>query len=66
VKSNVFISNFFGLKFNNCRFDGVEAKLKATADEFDNARKEAKAAKDSFNEVKQKRYQLLFFVPPFL
>ncbi|KAJ3410001.1 Structural maintenance of chromosomes protein 1, partial [Chytridiales sp. JEL 0842] len=40
------------------KFDDVEAKLRATTDEFENARKEAKAAKDAFNAIKQKRYKL--------
>ncbi|KAJ3214675.1 Structural maintenance of chromosomes protein 1 [Dinochytrium kinnereticum] len=40
------------------KYDDVETKLKATADEFENARREAKAARDAFNAVKQKRFQL--------
>ncbi|KAJ3332898.1 Structural maintenance of chromosomes protein 1 [Blyttiomyces sp. JEL0837] len=38
------------------KFADVEAKLRATADEFDNARKEAKAAKDAFNKIKDERF----------
>ncbi|KAJ3113857.1 Structural maintenance of chromosomes protein 1 [Phlyctochytrium bullatum] len=40
------------------KFGDVEAKLKATADEFEGARREAKNARDTFNAVKQKRVQL--------
>ncbi|KAJ3029322.1 UNVERIFIED_CONTAM: Structural maintenance of chromosomes protein 1 [Siphonaria sp. JEL0065] len=39
------------------KFDDVEAKLRATADEFETARKEAKSAKDAFLAIKQDRYQ---------
>ncbi|KAJ3036857.1 Structural maintenance of chromosomes protein 1 [Rhizophlyctis rosea] len=38
----------------------VETKLRATAEEFDNARKEAKSAKDAFNSVKQRRYDTFY------
>ncbi|RFU31790.1 hypothetical protein B7463_g4552, partial [Scytalidium lignicola] len=40
------------------RLDGVESRLKATEKEFEDARKNAKATRDSFNEVKQKRFEL--------
>ncbi|KAJ3248105.1 Structural maintenance of chromosomes protein 1 [Chytriomyces hyalinus] len=39
------------------KFDDVEAKLRATADEFESARKEAKQAKDAFAEIKQERFK---------
>lgn len=39
--------------------DGIEQRLHDTEKEFDSARREAKTAKDRFNNVKQKR--LLFF-----
>ncbi|KAI8824133.1 uncharacterized protein EV422DRAFT_307840 [Fimicolochytrium jonesii] len=42
------------------KLDEVEGKLKDTAIEFDNARKEAKAAKDAFVKIKQERYELAF------
>ena len=35
--------------------EAIENKLRATAEEFDNARKEAKAKKEAFNALKQKR-----------
>lgn len=38
------------------RLDDVENKLKETAKEFDNARREAKSAKDAFTKIKQERY----------
>ncbi|KAI9343871.1 hypothetical protein DFJ73DRAFT_503657 [Zopfochytrium polystomum] len=38
------------------RFGDVEAKLRATAEEFENARRDAKSAKDAFMAVKQERY----------
>ncbi|KAI9352679.1 RecF/RecN/SMC [Obelidium mucronatum] len=41
----------------NEKFDDVEAKLRATADEFETARKEAKSAKDEFLAIRQERYQ---------
>lgn len=42
------------------RLDEVENKLKETAKEFDNARKEAKSAKDAFTKIKQERYVASF------
>lgn len=40
------------------KFDDVEAKLKITAEEFENARKEAKSAKDAFVAIKQERFDM--------
>ncbi|KAJ3142646.1 Structural maintenance of chromosomes protein 1 [Physocladia obscura] len=37
------------------KFDDVEAKLRMTAEEFENARKDAKSAKDAFIEIKTER-----------
>ncbi|RKO89909.1 P-loop containing nucleoside triphosphate hydrolase protein [Blyttiomyces helicus] len=42
------------------RLDEVENKLRATAEEFDAARREARTAKDKFNAVKQQRYDLFY------
>ncbi|KAJ3125079.1 Structural maintenance of chromosomes protein 1, partial [Irineochytrium annulatum] len=39
------------------RFDDVEVKLRATTEEFDNARKEAKNAKEQFTSIKNERYK---------
>ncbi|KAJ3285102.1 Structural maintenance of chromosomes protein 1 [Rhizoclosmatium sp. JEL0117] len=39
------------------KFDDVEAKLRMTAEEFENARKDAKLAKDAFTAIKHERYQ---------
>ncbi|KAI8611046.1 condensin complex subunit SMC1 [Chytriomyces sp. MP71] len=39
------------------KFDDVEAKLRATAEEFESARREAKKAKDDFAEIKQERFK---------
>ncbi|KAG2187751.1 hypothetical protein INT44_005441, partial [Umbelopsis vinacea] len=40
------------------RLEGVENRLKDTEDQFEKARKTAKRAKEKFNTVKQKRYNL--------
>ena len=40
------------------KLDEVEAKLAATAIEHDQARKDAKEAKDAFNDVKRRRTDL--------
>ncbi|KAI8575705.1 hypothetical protein K450DRAFT_260414 [Umbelopsis ramanniana AG] len=40
------------------RLEGVENRLKDTEDQFEKARKAAKRAKEKFNTVKQKRYNL--------
>ncbi|KAJ3109189.1 Structural maintenance of chromosomes protein 1 [Phlyctochytrium planicorne] len=40
------------------KYDDVEQKLRATADEFERARRDAKSARDTFNSVKQKRFHL--------
>ncbi|KAJ3053257.1 Structural maintenance of chromosomes protein 1 [Rhizophlyctis rosea] len=38
------------------KLDEVESKLRATAQQFDNARKEAKSARDAFNKIKEERF----------
>ncbi|KAK2630316.1 hypothetical protein QTJ16_001136 [Diplocarpon rosae] len=40
------------------RLDGVEARLKATEKDFEDARKAAKTSRDAFQEVKEKRFDL--------
>ncbi|KAE8451980.1 hypothetical protein EG329_002144 [Mollisiaceae sp. DMI_Dod_QoI] len=40
------------------RLDGVEARLKSTEKDFEDARKAAKNAKDDFTDVKEKRFDL--------
>ncbi|KAN0114794.1 putative structural maintenance of chromosomes protein 1 [Hyaloscypha variabilis] len=40
------------------RLDGVEARLKSTEKDFEDARNAAKESKDSFNKVKEKRFDL--------
>jgi structural maintenance of chromosome 1 len=40
------------------RLNDVEAKLASTDKEFEKARKDARAAKDEFNEVKKRRHGL--------
>lgn len=40
------------------RLDGVEARLKATEKDFEDARRAAKKSKDAFEEVKEKRFDL--------
>jgi structural maintenance of chromosome 1 len=40
--------------------DGVENRLKVTAEEFENARRQAKKAKEKFHAVKQRRYKLFY------
>jgi structural maintenance of chromosome 1 len=40
------------------RLDGVEARLKSTEKDFEDARKAAKKSKDEFNAVKEKRFDL--------
>lgn len=40
------------------RLDGVEARLKSTEKDFEDARKAAKDSKDKFNQVKEKRFDL--------
>ncbi|KUJ21132.1 putative structural maintenance of chromosomes protein 1, partial [Mollisia scopiformis] len=40
------------------RLDGVEARLKTTEKDFEDARKAAKKAKDEFVDVKEKRFDL--------
>ncbi|KAJ5054728.1 uncharacterized protein L3040_000994 [Drepanopeziza brunnea f. sp. 'multigermtubi'] len=40
------------------RLDGVEARLKATEKDFEDARKLAKKSRDAFLEVKEKRFDL--------
>lgn len=42
----------------NERFEQTEARLKATDDEFEAARKDAKTSRDAFNVVKEKRFEL--------
>jgi structural maintenance of chromosome 1 len=44
------------------KMDEVEKKLKGTAAEFENARSEAKRAKDAFEAVKKARYILIAFL----
>ena len=38
------------------RLDDTEAKLADTEKEFDKARKQAKAARDQFNDLKKQRF----------
>lgn len=40
------------------RLDGVEARLKSTEKDFEDARRAAKKTKDDFNAVKDKRFEL--------
>ncbi|KAH8658820.1 putative structural maintenance of chromosomes protein 1 [Tricladium varicosporioides] len=40
------------------RLDGVEARLKSTEKDFEDARRLAKQSRDAFNEVKEKRFEL--------
>ncbi|XMA08153.1 hypothetical protein WAI453_000944 [Rhynchosporium graminicola] len=40
------------------RLDGVEARLKSTEKDFEDARKSAKKSRDAFQEVKEKRFDL--------
>ncbi|KAF4635001.1 hypothetical protein G7Y89_g3098 [Cudoniella acicularis] len=40
------------------RLDGVEARLKSTEKDFEDARRAAKQSRDAFNEVKEKRFEL--------
>ncbi|CAG8983505.1 hypothetical protein HYALB_00004306 [Hymenoscyphus albidus] len=40
------------------RLDGVEARLKSTEKDFEDARRKAKSSRDAFNEVKEKRFEL--------
>lgn len=40
------------------RLDGVEARLKSTEKDFEDARKAAKESKDAFNKTKEKRFDL--------
>ncbi|TVY58893.1 Structural maintenance of chromosomes protein 1 [Lachnellula cervina] len=40
------------------RLDGVEARLKSTEKDFEDARRQAKESRDAFNEVKEKRFEL--------
>lgn len=42
----------------NERFESVKDRLKTTDNEYETARKRAKDAKDQFNEVKAKRFEL--------
>lgn len=42
------------------RLDGVENRLKATNEEFENSRRQAKLSKDRFNTVKKRRHELFF------
>jgi archaellum component FlaC len=43
---------------SNYRLDDVENKLKETAQEFEQARKDSKDAKEKFNKIKQERFDL--------
>ena len=40
------------------RLEGVESRLKTTEKEFEDARRRAKEAKDLFQDVKDKRFNL--------
>ena len=40
------------------RLEGVESRLKTTEKEFEEARKNAKKAKDDFQDVKDRRFEL--------
>lgn len=40
------------------RLEGVESKLKSTEKEFESKRRQAKRAKDDFEEVKERRFEL--------
>lgn len=40
------------------RLDGVEARLKSTEKDFEDARRGAKQSRDAFNEVKERRFEL--------
>lgn len=40
------------------RLEGVENRLRSTEKDFENARKQAKKAKDEFQAVKEKRFDL--------
>lgn len=40
------------------RLEGVENRLRNTEKDFENARKQAKKAKDDFQAVKEKRFDL--------
>jgi len=40
------------------RLDGVEARLKSTEKDFEDARKAAKRSRDAFNDVKEQRFEL--------
>lgn len=40
------------------RLDGVEARLKATEKDFEDARKAAKRSRDAFTDVKEQRFEL--------
>jgi hypothetical protein len=47
---------FTRIYFNKCcRFGDMQTKLKATAEEFENSRKEAKNAKELFLAIKNER-----------
>lgn len=39
-----------------CRLDGVRERFQETSEEFENARKRAKKAKQAFERVKKQRY----------
>lgn len=41
------------------RLDDVENKLAETEKEADKARKDSKSARDTFNDVKQRRYEFV-------
>ena len=43
-----------------CRLDDVEMKLVDTEKEADKARKDSKLARDHFNDVKMRRFVLIF------
>ncbi|RDL40473.1 Structural maintenance of chromosomes protein [Venustampulla echinocandica] len=40
------------------RLDGVEARLKSTEKDFEDARRAAKQSRDAFNDVKERRFEL--------
>ena len=40
------------------RLEGVESRLKTTEKEFEDARRRAKKAKDDFQDVKDRRFEL--------
>ena len=40
------------------RLEGVESRLKTTEKEFEDARRRAKKAKDDFQDVKERRFEL--------